>query len=244
VVLLSNQYRRLIHKLIPEPQVLRLLAILGSQKWPSSYEKEKHQIRYHTEHGDVFFRLPMHLTFEEKTSTGYFITLNYVVVLIESGLAALGYFEDIDTIHHKVFRAYMVRKKQGKSQLKHLKTKGKSRAGSRIRLSESLQFFENINRQLIDYHTTYRVEKIAVSLSTTLVPFFYGAKTPPPFDKSDPRLFHIPRHVASCTYENLEKIHEFLRKGELKFTPEASPVVQQILWQLATLQKDEEAEDW
>ncbi|WP_155906973.1 hypothetical protein [Lunatimonas lonarensis] len=221
-----------------------MLDLLGCQKWRHSYEEEKHQLRYQSEYGDLFFRLPIHLNFEERTSKGSFVTLNYLIVIIESGLAALGYFEDSDTIHHKVFRAYMVRKKQGKSQLKYLKTKGKSRAGSRIRLAESLQFFEDINQQLTEYQNTYRIDKIAVSLSTTLVPFFYGAKTRPPFEKTDPRLFHIPRHIASCTYENLEKTRTFLRTGELKFPLEASPVVQKLLQQLTAFQPDAETEDW
>ena len=37
-------------------------------------------------------------------------------------------FEGEELIEHKVFKTYMVRKKQGKSQIKHLKSKGKSKS--------------------------------------------------------------------------------------------------------------------
>ena len=56
----------------------------------------------------------------------------------------------------------MVRKKRGVSQIKHLKTKGKSRAGSRVRLAETEEFFENINGRLQDYFEEHgmKYEKI------------------------------------------------------------------------------------
>jgi hypothetical protein len=72
----------------------------------------------------------------------------YTVLLMESGRAAIGLFHNGKIIDHKNIRKYMVRKKQGKSQLNHLKTKGKSRYGSRLRLRESEAFFDEITERL------------------------------------------------------------------------------------------------
>ncbi|MEM6299914.1 MAG: hypothetical protein AAF740_14595, partial [Bacteroidota bacterium] len=57
----------------------------------------------------------------------------YLMILIQAGAAALGYFEYGEPALHKAISAYMVRQQQGKSQIKHLNQKGKSRLGSRIR---------------------------------------------------------------------------------------------------------------
>lgn len=83
---------------------------------------------------------------------------HFALALIKAGQAAVGYFHQGELIDHRVFRAYMVRQKQGKSQIKHLKTKGKSRAGSRIRLSETERFFEEINERLTTYETDFPID--------------------------------------------------------------------------------------
>nr|WP_245189731.1 hypothetical protein [Lunatimonas salinarum] len=218
--------------------------MLCARNWIGDYNAEKHQIRYELQDCTLFLRLPLQVVYPINPLTQSLQVLNYVLVMVESGLAATGYFEDSETVHHKVFRAYMVRKKQGKSQLKHLKTKGKSRAGSRVRLAESLQFFSEINEQLTAYLANNRVDKIAVSLSKTLLPYFFGAKVPPPFDKSDPRIYEIPKHIPDCNYENLMQAHWFLRKGELKYPSALSSTVDQLLTQLRPMEDDNELDDW
>ena len=49
-----------------------------------------------------------------------FLPKPYLLILIQAGYASLGYFEEGELIHHKAITSYMVRKKQGKAQLKHL----------------------------------------------------------------------------------------------------------------------------
>ena len=53
----------------------------------------------------------------------------YTLYLIQAGAADFGCFEKAEVIKHKTLTKYMVRKKQGKSQLTYLRQKGKSRAG-------------------------------------------------------------------------------------------------------------------
>jgi len=233
-----------IHHLIPGEDVIRLYQLLQSKEFVGEYDLEKHQIRYATDGSAFFLRLPLQIAYPINPAMHSGQVLNYVMVLLESGLAATGFFEDNETVHHKVFRAYMVRKKQGKSQIKHLKTKGKSRAGSRVRLAESLQFFTEINEQLTEYLAKNRVDIIAVSISKTLMPFFYGAKVPPPFDKSDPRIYEIPKHIPDCNYENLIQTHRFLRMGELKYPVALSSMMHQLLTNLRPTEEDSDLEDW
>lgn len=142
--------------------------------------------------------------------------VNYVLILIRSGQASLGLFENGELSDHKVFRAYMVRKKQGKSQIKYLKTKGKSRAGSRVRLAETLEFFDEINLRLNKYFSEYRIDSIGLSCATTLIPYFYGGKEVTPFEKNDKRIFKIPMHTSTPTFEALLKIREFMSKTEFE----------------------------
>ena len=66
------------------------------------------------------------------------------LLIMEAGRAAVGAVRHGKLSRHKNIRRYMVRKKQGKSQLTHLKTRGKSRYGSRLRLQETQLYFHDI----------------------------------------------------------------------------------------------------
>ena len=73
---------------------------------------------------------------------------NWNILLMEAGRAAVGSVRAGVVDSHKNIRKYMVRKKSGKAQLTHLKTKGKSRYGSRLRLQESEAYFVEIIERL------------------------------------------------------------------------------------------------
>lgn len=196
------------------------------------YNQERHRITLQDDAGSDWVHLRLPITFppiDKSYAEEEEIKMSYVVLLIQSGSCAVGYFEDGVNIEHKVFRAYMVRKKQGKSQIKYLKTKGKSRAGSRVRLGEALEFFDNINERLQEYFKDYEIDWIALSCSKTLIPFLYNAKVSPPFDKKDGRIFKIPKHVHTPTYEIMMEVNEFLLKGELIYEEQRQEFVQQLL---------------
>lgn len=233
----------LIHQLIEKDTCLHLIAQANHGGWDAEYEADKHQIRYQYGNHQILLRLPIQISYPIHVKDQENKLFHHVIVLIESGLSAVGYFENGEIIDHKVFRAYMVRKKQGKSQIKHLKTKGKSRAGSRVRLSETLEFFDNINDRLKYYFNMYRVDLIVISCSKTLIPYFYGAKNPPPFDKSDPRIYNLPMHIPQCTYENLMSAQQFLDKGELKFKAEDRGLIGGLLESQDT-SFEAEGDDW
>ena len=108
---------------------------------------------YHQDEKIADFRLPLPLTNIDTTLTEYLQYFpqempNYVIYMIQAGHCAMAYVEEGQVIEHKTIKTYMVRKKQGKNQLKHLESKGKSKAGSRIRLTNTVHFFEDINERL------------------------------------------------------------------------------------------------
>lgn len=194
---------------------------------PHTYDYERHRLTLALGEQELSFRLPLSLPYPGQS--GEKTQVNYVILLVQSGNCAMGYFENGRNLDHKVWRSYMVRKKQGKSQIKHLKTKGKSRAGSRVRLGETLEFFENINGRLQEYFEEHTIHRIAISCSKILIPYLFGSKVATPFAKDDPRLYRIPRHVHTPIYEVLLDTNRFLQRGELIFEEAQQPLVDKLL---------------
>lgn len=213
---------------ISKEQAADLLTFIQNSSMQYQYDFEKHRITLLDEAGreSVLFRLPLSLTpAPEKRDE----PVRYVILLIQAGNCAMGYFENELNLDHKVYRSYMVRKKQGKSQVKYLKTKGKSRAGSRVRLGETVEFFENINGRLQEYFEEYEIDRIAISCSKILIPYLYNSKVNTPFDKRDKRLFKIPRHIHTPVYEVMMDTQKFLLKGELIYESEQQEMVESML---------------
>ena len=202
---------------ITEEQSKRLLDLIQTDKIKFEFDRKKNQLLFLENHLTLLtFRMPITVISPEAYYDYPEDRANYVMVIIRSGIATVGYFEDGQNMDHKVFRAYMVRKKQGKSQIKYLKTKGKSRAGSRVRLAASLEFFEDINKRLTVYFDNHHIDRIALSCPVTLIPYFYGSKIPTPFEKGDGRIYKIPKHIQEPTYGSLLDTNRFLLAGELK----------------------------
>lgn len=216
--------------LITGDQSKALLEFLKAGSIPFDYVRKKNQLVFEKGGSTLAkIRLPISLNSPESYYKSPDDRANYVLIMIRSGVASAGYFEDGENIDHRVFRAYMVRKKQGMSQLKYLKTKGKSRAGSRVRLADTLDFFEKINGRLNEYFESFHVDRIGMSCPVTLIPYFYGSKTPTPFRKEDPRIFKIPKHVQNPTYESLLDVNNYLLKGEISYAAEGKELIDLFL---------------
>ncbi|MEB2775332.1 hypothetical protein SYJ56_08435 [Algoriphagus sp. D3-2-R+10] len=164
------------------------------------------------------------------------------LVMIRAGIAVTGYFHNGEMLDHKVFRAYMVRQKQGKSQIKYLKTKGKSRAGSRLRLGESEQFFEEINERLQQYEENFPITTWGISCGKTLWPYFFGSDTPTPFSKKAENLMSIPFHVQQPDFETLQTIHKKLIGIHLTLSEKGAAFFEQGDGSQISEKNDEE--DW
>ncbi|QMU28035.1 hypothetical protein [Adhaeribacter radiodurans] len=207
-----------MNRLLPLTIARQVLNHLPESGLAYTYDSEKHRLIFLDAHNNelFYFRLPLvlspNLATDEELSK-----VNYIILLIQSGHCAMGFFENGLNLDHKVFRSYMVRMKQGVSQVKYLKTKGKSRAGSRVRLAETSEFFENINQRLQDYFADYPIHRIALSCSKILIPYLFNSKVPTPFTKNDERVYKIPKHIPIPNYEVLLDTNKFLLRGEFVY---------------------------
>lgn len=176
-----------------------------------SYDSKKHLIVFETSQRETmgYIRLPLHLSLDE----GLNITDDESLVIylsIAAGKAAIIVLDGTLNEYHTTFSSYMTRKKQGYSQIKYLNKKGKSRAGSRVRLASSLQFFEDINTTLQELFEEFTFDRIALKCTPTLIPFLHDAKVSCPFEKQDERLYKIPVHIQESNFTNLSTAIESL----------------------------------
>ncbi len=194
-------------------------------------DKKKHAVHLLNEDYEKIltlkFPLPYPAIEEEESITAYQDRIPedivpYVILLIQAGASAMGYFENGEVVAHKADKKYMIRQKRGKAQLAYLKTRGKSKAGSRIRLANTVRFIEEINERMTDWEELYEPERILYSCSATLWGMLFQAKIPPPFEKKDPRLIKIPEDVNIPTHEELLKINELVQSGTILIWKEAA----------------------
>ncbi len=168
------------------------------------YDFKKHLIILKDEnHGSIgYIRLPLQVNINEGLIVG---KQNPIIVYlsIESGNGALCVYQGKKEVYHKAFSAYTTRKKQGFNQVKYLNKKGKSRAGSRVRLAATIQFFENANSLLQSVFKEHEIDRIALNCDPTLIPYLHQSKVSCPFEKHDERLYKIPLHIQQSNYTNL-----------------------------------------
>ncbi|GAB2610954.1 hypothetical protein [Belliella aquatica] len=229
--------------------IFRFVTFMHSKGIAFEYNDKKHLLDFILDKESIIkLRLPLDMDFDfDKKLPIHTDFKNYVLIMIRSGIASVGFFENYVNHQHKVFRAYMTRKKQGKSQIKHLKTKGKSRAGSRIRLQETLEFFESINHRIQEHFDEFRIDKIGISCSETLIPYFYGGKVPTPFDKQDERIFKIPKHIQNPTFEELTEVNKFLMQSEIRIAEGGQLHYEAFMYEVRNSEitlNEEKDEDW
>jgi hypothetical protein len=152
--------------------------------------------------------------------------VHYCLTLVRAGQASLGYFHQGKLLDHKVIRGYLVRQKQGKSQFKYLKTKGKSRAGSRIRLEETLVFFKEINERLQVYGKQYPLNFWGLGCAKTMWPLLFDGEVKPPFSSKSAELIELPYPFTKGSYEELQELELRLQQFHLLLSPLAEPLIQ------------------
>jgi hypothetical protein len=139
----------------------------------------------------------------------------FLVLLVQAGAAALGVWDQDDLVRHKVIKKYMVRG-HGKFQGTHLKTKGKSRYGSRLRLRNTLDFFVEINTKLTGWWAEEGpIERVFYSCPVRLWSDLRRAKVPPPFAPETP-LVKIPLDVRVPCFKELRHVGHELLHGAIR----------------------------
>ncbi|MBK9452584.1 MAG: hypothetical protein IPN95_24780 [Bacteroidetes bacterium] len=166
------------------------------------------------------------------------VPLPYFLIIMQAGHSALAYFEDGEMRHHKVIKKYMVRG-NGKAQVGYLQTRGKSKAGSRIRLANTVSFFEDINEKLTEWDVADEAARILVSCPISLQSLWFESRIQPPFSKDDPRLLKVPVDVHRPDLEELERVNRIIQRGRW----EGPVAVVDNFFSAQRLEKDEFEED-
>lgn len=212
---------------LPDEKILTFLAGLSELpdlRWETTPKKHSWSVIDHERAPILDIRLP--LTFspisENTLPSEYLDKLDdihppYLIALIQAGAAALGYAEEGEIYLHKNIKKYMKRHKRGKAQISYLNSKGKSKAGSRIRLANTISFFEDINEKLTEWEEDYEPKRIMYSCSAQLWGLLFKSNVPPPFEKKDERLIKIPKDVQIPSLEELMAVNKFVKKGKVTF---------------------------
>lgn len=194
------------------------------------YNHSKHTVELISADNDAMgvVRFPLHLSLADDL-TILDTQTNVLYLSIESGSAAICLMEGTENVYHTTFSAYMTRKKQGFSQIKYLNKKGKSRAGSRVRLAKTVEFFENINQTMNELWEDYQISRLALHCSKTLLPYLMQSKVPFPVDKRDPVLYKIPLHIPQSNYTNLDAAIKKLKSPVLFYDEKYAEILLEIL---------------
>ncbi len=158
---------------------------------------------------------------------------SYALLLLQAGNAALATVEDGRMARHNVISKYVTRKKQGKAQLNYLKTKGKSRAGSRIRLANMELFLEEA-LDWLEVHISGRHQTLLYSCPPPLWGLLFSRKRQPPFTKKDPRLRKIPLDIKIPRFAEVRRARHEVERGRVEWTeplPEDLKKSIQALWE-------------
>jgi hypothetical protein len=218
---------------IPQTQVISLAQALllvdqaDEKGWEIRYLPEKHQLLLENKVSWLAkLFLPWTMTWLPEGKFQVQEDVHYCLTLVRAGQASLGYFHQGKLLDHKVFRGYLVRQKQGKSQFKYLKTKGKSRAGSRIRLEETLVFFKEINERLQVYAKQYPLNFWGLGCAKTMWPLLFDGEVKPPFSSKSAELIELPYPFTKGSYEELQELELRLQQFHLLLSPLAEPLIQ------------------
>lgn len=196
-------------------ETLGFLKALADYECKTSYSLEKHAF-IGTCETKVLWRVRLPLFFPSGTegeplwhylqeNSFEELSQSWNILLMESGRAALGVYENGKLKEHKNIRKYMVRKGQGKSQLTHLKTKGKSRYGSRLRLQESESFFDEIIKRL-QGEQSLSAPFIFYHCPATLWPFLMDEAKEQKFDLNKHTWRRLGVSVKECSFDELKRM--------------------------------------
>lgn len=142
------------------------------------------------------------------------------MVLLRAGAVALGWWHGDELLDHKAIRKYVVRG-NGKAQPTHLKTRGKSRYGSRLRLQNWKSLLADTNERLHDWWRVHgRPDRVYHAAPVRVWTDLLQATPPPPFAADDATLFRIPLHVHRPDFEELLRVRGWLCTGVVEVPAE------------------------
>ena len=136
------------------------------------------------------------------------------VILLQAGAVSLGVFERGENLATKSIKKYVVRGK-GRAQPTHLKTRGKSRYGSRLRLQNARKLLEETNQRLNEWVADFGApDHVFYNAPVRMWPELFEAKIPPPFEK-DGSTIKIPWDLAVPTTDLLLRTYRRMSFGRV-----------------------------
>lgn len=140
---------------------------------------------------------------------------SYALLLLQAGATAVARFEEGELGDHKSFKRYVVRGK-GRAQPSHLKTRGKSRQGSRLRLRNAERLLVEVSERLGSwFEDDLPPERMYVSCPVRLFADLCRVDPAPPIEADDPRRIRIPLDVKVPTHAELLRVHRSLGRGRV-----------------------------
>lgn len=136
-----------------------------------------------------------------------------LVVLVRAGAFALGLWDDDVLLEHKAKKRYVVRG-NGRAQATHLRTKGKSRYGSRLRLQNAQAQHEDLIERLERLvEDCGRPRTAWLSCPSRLLSDLYAQRPGPPLPRDTWR--RIPLHVHEPDFAECCRVREALSWGRI-----------------------------
>lgn len=140
------------------------------------------------------------------------------VILCQAGATALGYFRGGEPLATKSFKRYVVRGK-GRAQPTHLKSKGKSRYGARLRLQNAKSQLAETNERLHGMWAEFGPPRdVFVSAPKRLWADLCRADPPPPDLEGASRLHRVRRDVRVPTTAELLRVYRSLQYATVERT--------------------------
>ncbi|MEY3160939.1 MAG: hypothetical protein RIT25_930 [Planctomycetota bacterium] len=145
----------------------------------------------------------------------------HVLLLLRAGASAVGWWDGLELVRHKAFKRYVVRG-TGKAQPTHLKTRGKSRYGSRLRLQNWERQLGETSERLGEWWREFGApSRVFVALPVRLRAEFAAAEPQPPFAFDDPEVVPVPFHVHQPDHAELLRVHALLGAGTVALREQA-----------------------
>jgi len=146
----------------------------------------------------------------------------HLVLLLQAGAAALGIFRQGELTHHKVIKKYVVRGR-GRAQPTHLRTRGRSRYGSRLRLSNYRRLLVEVNERLRTWHEqdVPDIDDRFYSCPVRIWSELFQQRPPPPFPRTD--WTRIPLGVHVPGFDELLRVWRALCQGTVSLPQSLGP---------------------
>jgi hypothetical protein len=138
-----------------------------------------------------------------------------LLVLLQAGAAAFGVWRDDELLAHKSLKKYVVRG-HGRAQTTHLRTRGRSRYGSRLRLQNARALLVEVNEKLAAWQDAFGpFDRIWHACGVRQWGDLFAAETPPPFPRG--ASLRVPLHVHVPDFAELQAVRVKVVRGRLEW---------------------------